>query len=159
MLTVFYNAFSPACFALLGLWLVIVGLRLPDWKKSDEAQQNHVHQRRSYGVALYFALPGVMSVLALVNPDDSTYWRVSFIIIAFGAAPVMYLLHDRIEKIPRWLDEAVRGATIVAYILIGVLAILRSLRPEAILLTFLVFLGFNVAWLLLWAGLPENFKD
>ena len=100
-----------------------------------------------------------MSVLALINPDDSTYWRVSFIVIAFGAAPVMYLLHDRIERIPRWLDEAVRGATIVAYLLIGVLAILRSLRPEAILLTILVFLGFNVAWLLMWAGLPENFRD
>lgn len=158
MLTIFYNAFAPACFALLGLWLVIVTIRLPDWNKSD-AQQKHVNQRRSYGVALYFALPGIMSVLALINPDDSTYWRVSFIVIAFGAAPVMYLLHDRIERIPRWLDEAVRGATIVAYLLIGVLAILRSLRPEAILLTILVFLGFNVAWLLMWAGLPENFRD
>ncbi len=38
------------------------------------------------------------------------------------------------------------------YILIGALAVvggIRALRAEAVLLTLLVFLGFNVAWLLL----------
>ena len=38
------------------------------------------------------------------------------------------------------------------YVLIGVLAFaggVAALRTEAILLTLLVFLGFNVAWLLL----------
>ena len=29
-LSAFYGAFSPACFALLGLWLVAVQIRLPD---------------------------------------------------------------------------------------------------------------------------------
>jgi hypothetical protein len=28
-LSAFYGAFSPACFALLGLWLVAVQVRLP----------------------------------------------------------------------------------------------------------------------------------
>ena len=38
------------------------------------------------------------------------------------------------------------------YVLIGVLAVrggLEALRTEAVLQTLLVFLGFNVAWLLL----------
>lgn len=38
------------------------------------------------------------------------------------------------------------------YVLIGVLAVrggLQALRTEAVLQTLLVFLGFNVAWLLL----------
>jgi len=30
-LSAFYGAFSPACFALLGLWLVAVQVRLPVW--------------------------------------------------------------------------------------------------------------------------------
>ncbi len=79
-----------------------------------------MHRRRSYGVALHFALPGVMSLLALVDPQDSAFWRVSFAIVALGGA--------------------FRGG-------------LAVLRTEAILLTILVFLGFNVAWLLLFDDL------
>jgi hypothetical protein len=157
MLSAFYTAFSPACFALLGLWMVVVQLRISDWKKSDDAERGHIHQKRSYAVALHFALPGIMSLLALVNPLDPLYWQVSFVIIAFGGAAVMYFLRGRIEDIPVALDRAVHGAGIVLYLLIGILAIPHLLRVEAILLTILVLLGFNVAWLLLYTGLPRNF--
>ena len=57
-LSAFYGAFSPACFALLGLWLVAVQVRLPVWEKDPE------RRRRSYGVALHFALPGRSGTLA-----------------------------------------------------------------------------------------------
>jgi peptidoglycan/LPS O-acetylase OafA/YrhL len=80
MLTGFYGAFSPACLALLGLWLVVVQVRMREWQGSA------IHRRRSYGVALIFALPGVMSLLALIDPQDPDYWRVSFAIIALGGA-------------------------------------------------------------------------
>ena len=80
MLTGFYGAFSPACLALLGLWLVVVQVRLREWQHST------VHRRRSYGVALSFALPGVMSLFALIDPQNPDYWRVSFAIIALGGA-------------------------------------------------------------------------
>ncbi len=83
MLDVFYGAFSPACFALLGLWLVIVQIRLREWQGSA------VHRRRAYAVALYFALPGIMSLLALVDPLDSEFWRISFAIVALGGAIVL----------------------------------------------------------------------
>lgn len=99
MLSGFYGAFSPTCFALLGLWLVVVQIRLREW--GDSAPQ----RRRAYGVALHFALPGMMSLLALIDPADPVFWRVSFAVIALSGA--------------------------------------------AVLLTLLVFLGFNVAWLLL----------
>ena len=156
MLNAFYTAFSPACFALLGLWMVVVQLRINDWKESDRLGKSHVHLQRSYGVALHFALPGIMSLLALVSPQDPLYWRVSFIVISFSGAIVMYLLRAHIEDIPVWLDNAVHGAAIAIYLLIGVFAILRLLRVEAILLTILVFLGFNVAWLLLYSRLPKK---
>ena len=68
----------------------------------------------------------------------------------------MYLLRGHIEDIPVWLDDAVHGAAIAIYLLIGVFAILQLLRVEAILLTVLVFLGFNVAWLLLYSRLPKE---
>jgi len=157
-LSAFYGAFSPACFALLGLWLVAVQVRMPVWEKDPE------RRRRSYGVAQYFALPGMMSVLALIDVQNSIFWRVSFGVIAIGGAVVMATVWG--WPVPREGGEAGAGrlpaadrlglagyaAAIVLYILIGVLAVLgglAALRTEAVLQILLVFLGFNVAWLLL----------
>ncbi len=156
MLSGFYGAFSPACFTLLGLWLVVVQIRLREWQGSA------LHRRRSYGVALHFALPGMMSLLALIDP---AFWRVSFAVIALTGAAVLALvsgrparsLPDRAGGLPAapvadQLGLAAYLAAIALYLLIGALAVvggLDVLRTEAVLLTLLVFLGFNVAWLLL----------
>ncbi len=51
------------------------------------------------------------------------------------------------------LSLAAYAAAIVLYAVISLLAIIGGadvLRVEAVLLTVLVFLGFNVAWLLMW---------
>ena len=69
MLTDFYISFSAVCFTLLGLWLVVVQTRHAEWRGSP------LHRRRGYGVAMYFSLPGLMSLLALVNPASSALWR------------------------------------------------------------------------------------
>jgi hypothetical protein len=159
MLSGFYGAFSPACFALLGLWMVVVQIRLREWQGSA------AHRRRSYGVALHFALPGMMSLLALVDPADPVFWRVSFAVIALTGAAVLALVSgrparsmaDRSGALPAapaadQLGLAAYLAAIALYLLIGALAVvggLDVLRTEAVLLTLLVFLGFNVAWLLL----------
>ena len=159
MLSGFYGAFSPACFALLGLWLVVVQIRLREWQGSAP------HRRRSYGVALFFALPGMMSLLALVDPADPVFWRVSFAAIALGGAAVLTLVsglpahgvRDRDGRRPDapaadQLGLAGYLAAIALYLLIGALAVvggLDVLRTEAVLLVLLVFLGFNMAWLLL----------
>jgi hypothetical protein len=159
MLSGFYGAFSPACFALLGLWLVVVQIRMREWQGSA------VHRRRSYGVALHFVLPGMMSLLALVDPADPVFWRVSFAVIALSGAAVLTLVSgrparsmaDRAGRLPDapaadQLGLAGYLAAVVLYLLIGVLAVvggLDVLRTEAVLLVLLVFLGFNMAWLLL----------
>jgi hypothetical protein len=157
-LSAFYGAFSPACFALLGLWLVAVQVRLPVWEKDSQ------HRRRSYGVALHFALPGIMSMLALIDLQTSVFWRVSFGIVAVSGVVIMALVRGfpvapgrddtdgrSLAGVDR-LGLAAYAAAIVLYVLIGVLAVrggLEALRTEAVLQTLLVFLGFNVAWLLL----------
>ena len=157
-LSAFYGAFSPACFALLGLWLVAVQLRLREWEHDQQ------RLRRSYGVALLFVLPGMMSVFALIDVHDAIFWRVSFAVIGFGGAVVMVLVRGypvtpgRDQAGARRLPPADRLglaaylAAIALYILIGVLAIVGGLpaaRTEAVLQIVLVFLGFNVAWLLM----------
>jgi hypothetical protein len=158
MLTDFYGAFSPACLALLGLWLVVVQVRMREWQGSA------VHRRRSYGVALTFALPGIMSLFALIDPEDPDYWRVSFALIALGGAVAMVAVRGfpvRREHtaagtatfpVPDQLGLAAYIAGIALFALIGALAFVGGaaiLRTEAILLIVIIFLGFNVAWLLL----------
>src|SRR5215213_7109563 len=59
---------------------------------------------------------------------------------AYGAAVVLYVLIALVAVVPGLVAD------------IGVLA--RPLRVEAVLLTILVFLGVNVAWLLLFDQAP-----
>ncbi len=158
MLNAFYGAFSPACFALLGLWLVVVQIRINDWTGSL------FHLKRSYGIALHFALPGMMGLAALIDPHDPDFWRASFAIIALGGAVVLVLVSGRPDqprpdsaqaaasRLTRQLSLGAYLLAIVLYLLVAVLAFAGGtavLRAEAFLLIALVFVGFNTAWLLL----------
>lgn len=148
MLDAFYGAFSPACLALLGLWLVAVQMR------ADEVRASPELSRRTYTVALFFALPGLMSVIALIDTANPAFWRVSFAIIALVGAAVMYPVHGlpggaRVRNIADI-------AALILYLAIAVLAIIGGIimeRTDAVLLTALIFLGFNVAWLFLFVPL------
>jgi peptidoglycan/LPS O-acetylase OafA/YrhL len=145
VLTDFYIAFSPACFSLLGLWLVVLQINTRDLLGDP------VRRRRAYGIGLHFALPGMMSLLALVDPQDQGFWRVSFAVISVGGAAVLIAVRGAIAG-HSTLDNGAHLSAIILYLLIGVLAVVPNslLREEAVLLVILVFLGFNAAWLLLY---------
>jgi len=151
VLTDFYVVFATVCFTLLGLWIIVVQTRHADWRRSS------LHRRRAYGISLHFSLPGLMGLLSLVDPASTTMWRISFATAAFGGAIVLVLVRG---AAPTWLGTASYVAAVILYALIAVVAIApgvvadigvsaRPLRVEALLLTLLVFLGANVAWLLL----------
>ena len=156
MLTDFYVAFSTVCFTLLGLWIIVVQTRHAEWRHSP------VHRRRAYGVALHFSLPGLMSLLSLIDPASTTLWRTSFAIVAAGGVLALALVRG---PAPTGLGAAAYGAAVVLYGLIALVAavpgmvaeigvLARPLRMEAVLLTLLMFLGVNVAWLLLFDQAP-----
>ena len=140
MLTDFYVAFATVCFTLLGLWIIVVQTRHAEWRQSA------VHRRRAYGVALHFSLPGLMSLLSLVDPASTTA-PTGLGAAAYVAAVVLYALIALVAVVPGMVAD------------IGVLA--RPLRVEAVLQTMLVFLGVNVAWLLLFdqAQPPSAVED
>lgn len=151
MITDFYISFSAICFTILGLWLVVVQQRYSVWA-GDRALR-----RRSYGVALHFSLPGIMTLLALVDPQSPTLWRTSYAIIALGGVIVLATVRG---AAPDTMGKAAYIGAIVLYAVVGVVAIVPHLlrdigitaapvRVEAVLLSVLVFLGVNVAWLLL----------
>src|SRR6476660_3035203 len=83
MLKDFYLAFASVCFTLLGLWIIVVQTRHAEWRRSA------VHRRRAYGVSLHFALPGLMSLLSLVDPASTELWRVAFAVVAAGGAAAL----------------------------------------------------------------------
>jgi hypothetical protein len=158
MLTDFYVAFATVCFTLLGLWIIVVQTRHAEWRQSA------VHRRRAYGVALHFSLPGLMSLLSLVDPSSTTLWRISFAIVAAGGVLALALVRG---PAPTGLGAAAYGAAVVLYLLIALVAVVpdlvaeigvlvRPLRVEAVLQTILVFLGVNVAWLLLFDQAPPR---
>ena len=151
MLKDFYLAFSAICFTLLGLWFIVVQTRHADWR-GDAG-----HRRRAYGVAMNFSLPGLMSLISLVNPDSSLLWRVSFAVAALGGVLILTVLRG---AAPTRFGLAAYVAAVALYALIALLAIapgviagvglaVAAVRVEAVLLTLLVFLDVNVAWLLL----------
>ncbi len=161
MLTDFYVAFATVCFTLLGLWIIVVQTRHADWRRRS------VHRRRAYGVALHFSLPGLMGLLSLIDPASTTLWRVSFAVAAAGGAVVLVLVRG---PAPTWLGKASYAAAVLLYALVAVVAIApsvvsdlgistRPLRVEAVLLTVLVFLGVNVAWLLLFDETSSSARD
>ena len=76
MLTEFYVAFGTVCFTLLGLWLIVAQTRHAEWRRVA------TYRRRAFGVALHFSLPGLMTLLSLVDPTSRALWRVSFAIVA-----------------------------------------------------------------------------
>jgi hypothetical protein len=163
MLTDFYVAFATVCFTLLGLWIVVVQTRHAEWRRSA------VHQRRAYGVALHFSLPGLMGLLSLIDPASTTLWRVAFALVAAGGVLALVLVRG---PAPTGLGAAAYVAAVVLYLLIALVAVVpgmvaeigvlvRPLRVEAVLLTILVFLGVKVAWLLLFdqAPPPSDLED
>jgi hypothetical protein len=120
----FYIAFATISFTLLGLWFIVVQTRHAEWRGSA------VHRRRAFAVSLHFALPGVMGLLSLIDPNSRDLWRAAFALIAVIAL----------------------APSLVGEVGIG----LSAGRVEAILLTFEVFLGANVAWLLMFDDVASS---
>ena len=148
----FYLALAPVSFTLLGLWLVVVQTRHAEWRSSA------LHRRRGYGVWLQFALPGLMSLLSLVDSTSEALWRVTFAVVAIVGVVILTWLHAH-EPHSMWANFSY-GVTVALYALVAVVAIapelinqfggsINALRTEAILLSLLTFVGVNIAWFLL----------
>lgn len=151
----FYTTVSSISFTLLGLWWVVV-------QSHDEWRANPARRRMAYAVSLHFLLPGAMSVLSLVAPDVALMWRVTFgaagILGIIGAITVLRTLREeydapRLVRVIEWIAiPAYAIVTIVAFApeLVGNLGLgLTPLQVEGFTLAVLVFLGVQMAWILM----------
>lgn len=150
MLTDFYTAFSPTCFSLLSLWFVVITINARIWFQSP-------HQQQAYAVALYFAAPGTMSLLALIDPASTSLWRVVFVLISVAGMAGLFVFgplhHGRPHDALAVSDHLVHWVAIILYVAIAIVACIPGhvLRVEGGLLTLLVLVGIHVALRMMFA--------
>jgi hypothetical protein len=149
----FYRAVATASFTLLGLWWVVVVSRYA--RGAGSALQ----RRHAYGIALFFLLPGIMSLVASVNSDLSALWRVAFgACAAIGIAEVALYLATGGARTA--IGLALRACGLTLYALIALFAIRPRLAADAglgqhpqelesVLLGGLLFVGAHLVWLAL----------
>lgn len=145
-LQAFYQAIATVSFLLLGFWWP-VGRAAPPGAPA----------RHAYGVSMYFFLPGLMSLMASVNSELTTLWRVAFALTGVvGALEVVLYLRAGARGGPGQVILRALGS--VDYLLIVIVALVPTLtmdlglglqprEVEAILLTIMLLIGANIAWL------------
>jgi hypothetical protein len=151
----FYAVTGGVAFTLLGLWQVVV-VTHPDW------QHSRARRLLAYAVGLQFLLPGMMSILSMIAPDEPLVWRVVFTVSAVvGILSVVLFRRALLEDydVPR-LSAVVGWVVLPVYLLIAILALvptlprdlglsLSGIQVEALLVSVLLFLGIQAAWILL----------
>jgi len=152
MLETFYTTVASLCFALLGLWWVVVQFKHEQW------MGNPAKRRMAYDLSLYFILPGMMSLVSLLAGEVRILWRIGFSVAAILGAfeTLAMILGNRAGG--RALPQIGRWAVLALYIGIAIIAIdptlpqvlgigLSGIQVEGILITLLLFLGVNFVWL------------
>ena len=150
----FYGTVSGLSFTLLGLWWVACQGRSEWLGRSGGGPM-------AYVVSLHFLLPGAMSLLAMVAPDEPLIWRGVFATAgALGTVGVVL-----IGRQMRLVTRAARQARVLTWVGVPVYALivavalvpqsleqiglrLAPLQVEAIMLSALIILGAQAAWLL-----------
>jgi len=150
----FYSTMAQVSFTLLGLWWVVVQFKHSEWMARRRQRQ------MAYHTSLFFLLPGVMSLVALVSLTSHLVWRVAFTSAAvFGLiASILVLTSSKEDEHKSPSIMLAHTAGLVFYVLLIAVALvptipqdlhvhLTGLQAEATLLALVVFLGVNSTWL------------
>jgi hypothetical protein len=149
----FYPAFSSTCFVVLTLWLMVVVQRYGNWENDRPMIQ------RAFGIGLFFSLPGIMTLVALVDPNSPRLWEWTYTLVALSGAGLMVALYLMVRD---RMTTFAYPIAVMLYLAIGAIAIVALTRSHAhlenqvdqVLLCVMLFLGLNAAWFLLFA--PSN---
>ncbi len=157
VLETFYQTVAQLSFTLLGLWFLVLQTKYQEWIGSP------TDRRMVTSIALYFFVPGGMSLFALLSAPSLAVWRAAFAVAGcVGIVAVAVFLRDaarsadaKAERWRTWLEQAARVATLVLYAGIVVVALFLPARGafgiqafvlEGILVSLLVVLGLALAW-------------
>jgi hypothetical protein len=148
----FYAAVAQASFTLLGLWWVLLQIRYEAWFADVD------YRRSVYDISLYFLLPGMMGLGALLAAQQPTIWRAVFAVLAaVGVVESALVIGGlRVLRARAALVALADWASLVLYALIVVVALapqlprdvglgLRPLEATGILVATLLMLGVALA--------------
>ncbi|MGH8776167.1 MAG: hypothetical protein ACRDWI_13710 [Jiangellaceae bacterium] len=149
----FYSIVSAINFTLLGLWWVAIK------ERTDIRRRGVAGQRMAYLVSLGFVIPGTVSLLAQVAPDVPIVWRTTFTLAGLAGAVGLAMLAQSMLTVAgdTWLIRLLRYVGVPLYLLVALVAAvpgipetlnlrLSSIEIVGFLLTLLVFLGVQAAW-------------
>jgi hypothetical protein len=158
----FYATVAQVSFTLLGLWWVLLQIRYEAWFANVD------YRRAVYDISLYFLLPGMMGLGALLAAQQPAIWRGVFAVL--GAVGVvesafvvggMRVLRARAAPVALadWASlrgvRAHRGGRPCARAARDVGLGLRPLEAEGILVALLLLLGIALACVLFVTTAPE----
>ena len=162
-LSTFYSIVSGINFTLLGLWWVAVK------ERADIGGADAPRRRMAYLVSLGFVIPGTVSLLAQVAPDEPVLWRASFTFAGVAGAVGIAMLGQSLRDLTgeTFLVRVLWWVAVPIYLLVAVVAAvpgipealdlrLSSIEIEGFLLTLLVFLGVQAAWVVAMTPEAEN---
>jgi hypothetical protein len=150
----FYATASALSFTLLGFWWVVVEFR------HDELTADAGRRRLAFVVSLYFILPGLMSLAALLTGDLPLIWRLTFatagifgMLAAVLAARALEEPDGAAGSISRWMWLGLPLFAVITFValrpdLVRSALKLEPLQVEGSIMTLLVFLGITFAWVM-----------
>ena len=151
MLETFYATGAQICFALLGLWWVVVQF------KYDTLMRDPATRRTAYNISLYFVIPGAMYFLAVLSTDTPWVWQIAFVVGGvLGLIETVTQLRRNTPLAQTGSARAGQIAALALYLLILAFAIVPGVLREyglvpriveGVLLTLLMLLGVQFAWM------------
>ncbi|HEX2103585.1 MAG TPA: hypothetical protein VHF51_08025 [Solirubrobacteraceae bacterium] len=148
----FYATVAQASFTLLGLWWVLLQIRYEAWFADVD------YRRAVYDISLYFLLPGMMGLGALLAAQEPTIWRGVFAVLGAVGVVESALVVGGMRVLRAWpaLVAVADWGSLVAYALLVAVALspqlprdvglgLRPLEAEGMLVAILLMLGITLA--------------
>ena len=156
----FYSTFATVSLTVTGLWMYVAQARFREWIAHRD------HFRRASAVSVQLAFPGLMCLLALIDPESTLLWRWAFGVTSALAIALLISLNRRSEE--PWARENTVGNWVAAtlFAAIGVVAVFPEIADdlnipsprniEFFLFCLLLFNGLIVAWVMLFAEAQDE---
>ncbi|MEO6458541.1 MAG: hypothetical protein ABIO92_09775 [Chloroflexia bacterium] len=162
----FYATAASLCFTLLGFWWAVVQFRHHDW------MANEGRRRMAYSLSLHFFLPGIMCLVALVPDDARIIRRITFGLTGLlGLVATVLIVSTtkadtgsmRLIRVGEWLIAPLYAIIVLLAINPGIAQAvgigLKPLEVEGLTIGVLLFLGVNLAWILLAEPTNPQMRD
>jgi hypothetical protein len=121
----FYATVAQASFTLLGLWWVLLQIRYEAWFANVD------YRRAVYDISLYFLLPGMMGLGALLAAQEPAIWRGVFAVLGTVGVVESALVVGGMRVLRAWpaLVAVADWASLLAYALLTTTQVIVELAP------------------------------